>query len=155
MYRPEPNTMYLILFLFLLSKSFMALKNLLRKNSTFMKFYNAVSYDDDNVKIFSSLYEHERMLADKVRLDAYYRAIKKYVNKGDTVVELGTGTGILSLFASMEKPKKIYAIDHSKIIDVAKSISQHNRIDNIEFVNLNSRQFSIPEKADVIIQEQI
>ncbi len=97
------------------------------------------------------------MIADKNRMDYYHRAITKIVKEGDTVIDLGTGTGILSFFAAKKLPKKIYAIDHGGIIESAKIISGHNKIQNIEFINTNSKNFNLPEgeKADIIIHEQI
>lgn len=113
------------------------------------------SYDKDNATMFGYIQEHERMLADNVRLAPYHQGIKKYVKEGDTVIDLGTGTGILSFFAAQKNPKKIYALDHSSIMKVAKLIAQHNNIKNIEFVNINSRNFTLEEKVDIIIHEQI
>ena len=95
------------------------------------------------------------MLADEVRNAAYHRAISKYVKEGDVVVDLGTGTGILSFFAASKHPKKIYAIDHASIIEKARFTAERNQITCIEFINVNSKKFRIPEPADVIIHEQI
>jgi len=57
--------------------------------------------------------------------------------------------------ASKKSPKKIFAIEHGKIIESAKVTAQHNGITNIEFVNRNSKDFVTTEKADIIIHEQI
>lgn len=88
-------------------------------------------------------------------MDVYSKAINKYVNNGDIVLDLGTGTGILSFFAALRKPKKIYAIDTSNIIEKAKLIAKHNGLTSIYFMQKDSKDFDIPEKLDVIIHEQI
>lgn len=119
------------------------------------KFLSGLYYSVANSNFFGSFQEQEKMIGDKVRMDAYYRGITKQVTKGDVVIDLGTGTGILSFFASKNSPKKIYAIDHGEIIETAKKISTHNKIENIEFININSKEFTVPEKADIIIHEQI
>ncbi|MBK9333043.1 MAG: 50S ribosomal protein L11 methyltransferase [Ignavibacteria bacterium] len=119
------------------------------------KFLSGLYYSVANKNYFTSFLEQEKMIGDKVRMDAYHKGITKGVKKGDVVIDLGTGTGILSFFAAKSSPKKIYAIDHSEIINSAKKIALHNNISNIEFVNINSREFKIDEKADVIIHEQI
>jgi len=108
-----------------------------------------------NAKAFSDLYEHEKMLADMVRVSNYYKAIKRYIKEGDVVIDLGTGTGILSFFSAQQKPSKIYAIDHSNFIDVAKIIAEHNDMTNVQFVRINSRNFTSKEKVDVILHEQM
>jgi type I protein arginine methyltransferase len=111
----------------------------------------AVKNDEE----FSDLHEHEKMLADSVRVTSYHNAIKRHIKPGEVVLDLGTGTGILSFFASQQKPRKIYAIDHSDFIEVAQRIAAHNNIGNIQFVRINSRDFMPEEKVDVILHEQI
>ena len=95
------------------------------------------------------------MLGDKARVSTYYKAIQKHVKEGDVVIDLGTGTGILSFMASKKNPKTIFAIEHGNIIESAKKAAVHNGIKNIEFVNMSSKDFNSNEKADIIIHEQI
>jgi len=115
----------------------------------------AILYAARNKNLFSNVDQHERMLADSVRVDTYHAAIHKYVQEGDTVIDLGSGTGILSFFASKKRPKHIYAIDHGSIIDMAKFLAKKNDIHNISFVQAHSSRFNPPELVDVIIHEQI
>ncbi|WP_158859272.1 50S ribosomal protein L11 methyltransferase [Lunatibacter salilacus] len=115
----------------------------------------AMMYGTHNRNLFSSVDQHERMLACKVRVDTYHAAIHKYVSEGDIVMDVGSGTGILSFFASQKKPKHIYAVDHGDIIELAKYLSEKNGIKNISFVHSHSSDFNPPQKVDIIIQEQI
>ena len=115
----------------------------------------ALMYSIKNKHLFGNIDQHERMLADKVRVDTYHAAIHKYVSEGDTVVDFGCGTGVLSFFASQKNPKKVYAIDHGNIVDLAAFLAKDNGITNIEFVRTHSSQFDPKEKVDVIIHEQI
>ncbi len=108
-----------------------------------------------NTGEFDNIYEHEKMLADRSRVDTYKKAIIKHIGPNDTVIDLGTGSGILSFFAAQNNAKKIYAIDHGNIIALAKEISARNGFDNIVFEKANSRTFNPPEKVDVILHEQI
>lgn len=112
-------------------------------------------YDNANVRQFSDLDYHEVMLADRIRVDAYHAGIKKAVKPGDVVIDLGTGTGILAMFAARAGARKVYAIEHGDVIDVARAVAESNGITNIEFVRTNSRDFSARELADVIVHEQI
>jgi protein arginine N-methyltransferase 1 len=115
---------------------------------------SSLLYDSDNVGEFSNFFEHEKMLADSVRVDTYAAAISRHIKSGDVVIDLGTGTGILAILAARQGAK-VYAIDHSDFIHVAEQIAKHNGIDNIRFLKMNSREFTCPEKVDYILHEQI
>lgn len=112
-------------------------------------------YDQYNQSEFANLYEHEKMLADSVRINTYKKAIDKLVRPGDVVLDLGTGTGILALFAAQQHAAQVYAIDHSDFIRVAKAIAQHNHFPDIEFIQTNSRDFKPEVKFDCIVHEQM
>lgn len=111
-------------------------------------------YDLRNAAEFSSVWEHEKMLADRVRVQAYERGIAAHVHADDVVVDLGTGTGLLAFFAARRSPRRVYAIDHSPFIEVARRIAAHNGIDGIEFVQTHSRRFVPDTPVDVIVHEQ-
>ena len=112
-------------------------------------------YDLSNESNFAGLSEHEEMLSDEVRVSAYHRAIGRYVAPGDVVLDLGTGTGLLAFMASRAGAAKVYAVEHSDFIEVAREIARHNQITNIEFVQANSREFTAPEPVDVVLHEQM
>ncbi|MFM2076833.1 MAG: hypothetical protein RJA49_723, partial [Actinomycetota bacterium] len=115
----------------------------------------SIVYDLMNETNFAGLAEHEEMLSDTVRVDAYHRGIRRNVRPGDVVVDLGTGTGLLAFMASRAGAKKVYAVEHSDFIDVAREIAQHNGFTNIEFVQANGREFTPPEQVDVVLHEQM
>ena len=110
--------------------------------------------DSRSLDEFDDLWTHERMLADEVRTGAYERAIAQQIGEGDVVVDLGTGTGILGMLAA-RRAKKVYAVDHSGIIEAARLVAEANGASNIEFVRSNSRHFTPAEPVDVILHEQI
>ena len=115
----------------------------------------SVVYDLMNETNFAGLSEHEEMLSDSVRVDAYHQGIHRNVNEGDVVLDLGTGTGLLAFMAAKAGASKVYAVEHSDFIDVAREIAKDNDIANIEFVQANSREFTPPEKVDVVLHEQM
>jgi protein arginine N-methyltransferase 1 len=111
--------------------------------------------DLDNSDEFADLSQHELMVADTVRMDAYSTAIARQIQPGHVVADLGTGTGILAILAARQNARKVYAIEHSPFIEVAKRVARHNGIDSIRFVQSNSRSFAPDELLDVIIHEQM
>ncbi len=115
----------------------------------------SVFYDLENENNFAGLSEHEEMLSDSIRVDTYHRGIHRNVKPGDVVLDLGTGTGLLAMMASKAGAKKVYAVEHSDFIEVAREIAHKNDITNIEFVQANSREFTPPEPIDVVLHEQM
>jgi len=115
----------------------------------------SVVYDLINGSNFAGLEAHEEMLGDRVRVEAYHRGIHRNVQPGDVVVDLGTGTGLLAFMAARAGAKKVYAVEHSDFIQVAREIADQNGFTNIEFVRANSREFTPPEPVDVVLHEQM
>ena len=112
-------------------------------------------YAEDNRLIFSQYAEQERMLADRPRMNFYEAIIERHVKPGDRVIDLGTGTGILAALASRRGAKVVYAIDHSSIIEEARTLAFHNGVEGVEFFSGHSTRFKVDEPVDVIVQEQM
>lgn len=105
---------------------------------------------------FSDMEMHLWMLADGVRAEAFERAISRTVRPGDVVVDLGAGTGLLSLMACRAGASKVYAIEESPIPGLVESIAGANACsDRIVLVRGNSRKIALPERADVVVSETI
>src|SRR5438445_7270472 len=100
------------------------------------------------------IYDHGRMIADRVRGDAYARAIAATVRPDDIVVDLGTGTGIFAVLACRAGARRIYAIEQAGIVEVAREIAAANGcLDRIEFLESDSRKIDLTEKANVLIAD--
>ena len=71
---------------------------------------------------------HEEMLKDEVRTRTYQNAIlnNKHIFKDKIVLDVGCGTGILSMFCAQAGARHVYGIDCSSIIDQAKIIIEKN-----------------------------
>jgi len=112
-------------------------------------------YREFNGWYFGHFGEHEKMLADRPRMDFYHAAIARHIQPGDRVIDLGTGTGILAAFAARRGASKVYALDHSAIIQDARALAAKNRIENVDFVAIHSTDFTVDEPVDVILHEQM
>ena len=102
-------------------------------------------------------YDHyHQMLSDEVRMDAFRKAIFTTVKPGDVVVDLGSGTGVLAFWALQAGAKKVYAIEKTEAIHLAKDIALTNGLEGkVEFIQKNSMDVTLPEKADVLISETL
>lgn len=70
------------------------------------------------------------------------------------VVESGCGSGVLACFAAKAGATRVYAIEESNIIQIARCIAQRNGLDDrIIFVPGNSLRVALPERADLIYSE--
>jgi len=74
--------------------------------------------------------------------------------RGKVVLDVGCGTGILSMFASKAGAKHVYGIDCSTIIHTARQIIKDNGFeDQITLIQAKMEDVELPCKVDIIISE--
>lgn len=73
------------------------------------------------------------MIQDKVRTSSYASFILKnpILFRDAIVLDVGCGTGILSLFAAKSGAKHVYAVEASDIAEKAEKIVQQNGLENV------------------------
>jgi SAM-dependent methyltransferase len=96
---------------------------------------------------------HQMMLEDTVRTCGYERAIREVIHGGSRVLDFGCGTGILALFAARAGARRVFAVDRSPFVHLARSIAKQNGYDNIEFIHGDGAMIDLPEPVDVIVSE--
>jgi protein arginine N-methyltransferase 1 len=71
---------------------------------------------------------HEEMLKDTVRTTTYMKSImeNKHLFRGKVVLDVGCGTGILSMFAAKAGARMVIGVDCADIIDQARLIVAEN-----------------------------
>jgi len=68
-----------------------------------------------------------------------------------SLLDLGTGTGILALAAKKLGAGRVIAIDHDPIaISTARANARRNKIENIDFRVVDLRRWKFPRKIDII-----
>lgn len=100
---------------------------------------------------------HQLMLDDHIRMHAYERAIREAVKPGMVVLDLGTGTGILGLWALQAGAQRLYAIEVNEKV-IPKAIDTFERggfAGKYQMFHGLSYDINLPTPVDLIISEII
>lgn len=101
-----------------------------------------------------SIAGYQEMVDDAVRMNAYARALRRAIRPGSVVVDIGAGTGILSLLACRFGAARVYALEPDDCIHVARENALANGLaDKIEWIQDVSTNVRLPEPADVIVSD--
>ncbi|KAI9746160.1 MAG: hypothetical protein M1818_000841 [Claussenomyces sp. TS43310] len=100
---------------------------------------------------------HEVMLKDTIRTDAYRDFIygHKHLFAGKIILDVGCGTGILSMFCAKAGAAKVIAVDNSAIIEKAReNIFLNGLSSTVICLRGKIEEITLPvEKVDVIVSE--
>lgn len=105
---------------------------------------------------YNDLSVHQLMLKDRPRTLAYRNFFEEHREdvKDKVVLDVGAGTGILSLFAAVAGAKKVYAVEASETAGLCKEIVEENGFDGtIEIIQGTVEDIELPSKVDVIVSE--
>ena len=120
-----------------------------KKSLAFSEQHYFSSYDHFGI--------HEEMLKDRVRTLSYRNAImkNKHLFKDKIVLDVGCGTGVLSMFAAQAGAKHVLAVDMSNIIEMAEKVIDLNGFsDKITLFKGKLEDVKLPYKeVDIIISE--
>ena len=93
------------------------------------------------------------MLLDTRRTQAFKAAIEEAIRGGETVIDVGSGSGIMSMFAARAGAKEVFALEITDLVDASRLIAQKNGLDAIKFLQGDAGDFRTESKADLIISE--
>ncbi|ETN66844.1 protein arginine n-methyltransferase [Anopheles darlingi] len=108
---------------------------------------------------YEDLKVHELMLTDGPRQNAYHNAIvgNRDLFAGKTVLDVGAGTGILSIFCAQAGARKVYAVEASNLARLAREVIKENNFqDVIDVSECRVEDFRLPneeERVDIIVSE--
>lgn len=104
-----------------------------------------------------SVIEYQRtILADAVRNEAFGRAIKAVVKPGDTVVDVGSGTGFLAMLACRSGAERCFLIESDPdLVRLSGEILKRNRMTGCTIVHAHSSEVTGLPKADVVLSETL
>lgn len=99
---------------------------------------------------------HRRMLRDRVRCEAYARAIREAMRPGCVVADVGSGTGIMAILAAQLGASKVFAVEPTRTIELARSLVRRSGLeDRVLFFEQEMETVVLSEQVDVIISEWI
>lgn len=101
-----------------------------------------------------SIFDYGGMIADRVRMAGFSRALRRAIAKDSVVLDIGTGTGIFAMLACQMGARKVYAVEPDDAILLAREIAQANGLaERIQFINKLSTDIDLPELADVMVSD--
>lgn len=105
---------------------------------------------------YSDVTIHEEMIADHVRTNAYRTAILRNSEliRGKVVLDVGAGTGVLSIFCAQAGARRVFAVEACSIAEQAERIVAQNQVeDRVEVIRGTVEAADLPEQVDVIVSE--
>lgn len=107
--------------------------------------------------IFSNLQVAGECLLDEKRTIAFKNAIEQTLKPGDVVLDSGSGTGILALFAAKAGAKKVVAVEIAPDLakQIKETVAKAPYRDVIEVINDDATKIKHPIKYDTVIMEML
>ena len=105
---------------------------------------------------YGFLYHQKQMLMDHVRMRAYHSAImqNKAMFEGKVVLDVGTGSGVLSLWAAQAGAAKVFAVEYTDMAKQARKMVEQNGMSHIiEVIQSSAEDLDLPCQVDIIISE--
>ena len=106
---------------------------------------------------YGTLYDHLSMLSDHERMRSYHDAIHLNAEsqfKGKVVLDVGTGTGVLAIWAAQAGARRVFAVEGTSVANHAETMAKAHGFDGvIEVLRGRMEDVQLPEPVDVIISE--
>jgi protein arginine N-methyltransferase 1 len=100
--------------------------------------------------------EHLGYIADRVRLRQFRAAITAALDRGDRVADLGSGSGILGVLCCRAGAGRVFAIDSTAMIDVARETFRRAGLaEQAVFIRGQSQRIALPETVDLVICDHV
>ena len=104
--------------------------------------------------MYAEIEVHRTMICDRVRTEGFRRAIDAVVRPGDIVLDIGAGSGILSMFAARAGAAHVYAVERTTVAVLAQDLAVANGFAGIiEVIHGDVMDVELPQPVDVIVSE--
>lgn len=99
---------------------------------------------------------HRTLIADQVRNEAFFAALKGAIVPGKSVVaDIGTGTGLLGLMASKLGAKEVFLFETAEVAGVAAAVLKANKAKRCHIIPCHSTEFQDKLAVDIIVSETL
>ena len=99
---------------------------------------------------------HKFMLEDFYRIETFRNGLLCTVQPGMNVLEIGMGTGILSVFALQAFAQHVFAIEVTDVVQMGRDIIRQNHWqDKITVLHGHSSAITLPARADLLVSETL
>mmetsp|Transcript_2034 Transcript_2034/g.4594 ORF Transcript_2034/g.4594 Transcript_2034/m.4594 type:complete len:369 (-) Transcript_2034:88-1194(-) len=105
---------------------------------------------------YGYLYHQKEMLEDTVRMDSYRTAILGNAScfEDKVVLDVGSGSGILAIWAAQAGARKVYAVESTSMAKFARQLVEANGLaDKVEVIQCLAEDLELPEQVDLIVSE--
>jgi type I protein arginine methyltransferase len=129
-----------------------------KKHITYIEMSSETDEKNPFTQYYSQLLHQGNMLQDYVRTGTYRQAFLSNAPdfQGKVVLDVGTGTGILAIFAAQAGARKVYAVEASQSAEIARLlVASNGYTDIIEVVKGKLEEINLPEQVDIIVSEPI
>ncbi|XP_062862435.1 protein arginine N-methyltransferase 2 [Trichomycterus rosablanca] len=113
--------------------------------------------NDEYFSSYGTLKLHLEMLSDRPRTETYRQvmASNSAALRGKVVLDLGCGTGIISLFcARLAEPAAVYAVEASAVVEHTDKLVKLNGCEKVVTVfQSRAEDLTLPSKVDVLVSE--
>jgi len=99
---------------------------------------------------------HRTLVADRVRNEAFHRALSAVIEPGiTTVADIGAGSGLLGMMALKLGAREVFLYEMAEVGVVAERLLEHNRLRNWHLFPCHSTEMDDPPRADVVVSETL
>lgn len=99
---------------------------------------------------------HRTLIADQVRNEAFFAALKAVIVPGKSVVaDIGAGTGLLGLMASKLGAREVFLFETAEVAGVAAAVLKANKAKRCHLIPCHSTEFQDKLAVDVIVSETL